>query len=137
MDYCTIYDDDGLSGAAGKALRLQSAMPTPTPPVTAPPTATAPGIVVDPAGDWVWQIEGYPSKEAWRLAGKKPLPASYVPPTPVVVPVAAGSPSITLPAGTPGAAPAGGGLSSLLSGIPTTYLYIGGALLLFMMMKKR
>lgn len=79
------------------------------------------------SGEPVWQQLGFPDKAAWKQAGR---------PT--------GGAAVTTTSGSavPGAgagAGAGAGTATsggLLSGIPTTYLFIGGAILLLMMMKK-
>lgn len=91
-----------------------------------------------------WQAakrRGWPSKDAWRDAGK---PAGNYPgwtppvtPTPPVQPPAPPNPQV--PKDAPPASDSGGGfnLSEMLSGIPTTYLLIGGVIIAFMVLKKR
>lgn len=97
-----------------------------------------------------WMRLGYPDKGSWKRAGGRegsatayvpgptlpPLPGGYNPGaggTPPPNPATSGDP-------TPAAAPSDGIMSSLesaFSGIPTTYLLIGGAIVAVMLLKKR
>ena len=74
----------------------------------------------------LWFQQGYASKAAWKAAN---------PSTPDVI---GGAPGATTPGGAaPGAAAApGASAGGFLSGIPTTYLLIGAAIIAVMVLKK-
>jgi len=120
------YHQAGRPGVPYSQFRAP-ALPTPTPPVAA-------------TTDAEWQALGWPTKQAYHQAGRPGVPYSQwlafqqsnATGGGALVPSSGASTS----GGSAGAA-SGGGLGSLLSGIPSTYLWIGGALVVFMMLKKR
>ncbi len=97
------------------------------------------GDALNPGGDPVWMQLGYPDKGAWKRAGRPTGNAIVGTPLPTNNAII-GTPLPADPAGPNSAGVPGTDKTktpgSLLSGIPTTYLLIGGAMVLLMVMKK-
>lgn len=97
------------------------------------------------ADDPYWQQLGFPNKQAWKEAGR-PMPGgtTFTPPpsTPTIgsgtQTGGSGSGQVPVDGGVTGAgAPStGGGGGGLLSGIPSSYLLIGLAVVALMLLKK-
>jgi len=94
----------------------------------------------NPGGIPLWQLLGYPSKAVWKQEGKQAT-GTFVPPA---LPGTGGGPTL-LPdgsggtitgAGTGATLTSSGSIGDLLSFIPTSYLLIGGAIILLMVLKK-
>jgi hypothetical protein len=98
------------------------------------------GDSLNPSGAPVWQQLQFGSKTLWKQAGRPTSGATFTPPpqlpiggVPTPIAGAGNDPSALVPVAT---ATSGGGIAGLLSNIPTTYLLIGGAIILLMVMKK-
>lgn len=91
--------------------------------------------------DTLWSQYGWPDRATWKAAGRPhsqygggtiTLDPREVPPSPTTP---AGGTTTT---GSTGKSSSGGfDLAGIFSGIPSTYLLIGGAVVLFMLLKKR
>jgi hypothetical protein len=98
------------------------------------------GDSLNPGGTSVWQQLQFGSKASWKQAGRPTSGAMFTPPpqlpiggVPTPIAGAGNDPSPLAPVAT---AASSGGIAGLLSSIPTTYLLIGGAIILLMVMKK-
>ena len=91
----------------------------------------------------LWQQYGYPTKAACKQAGRAAcgLPPSsspaVPPPSAAIAPVPVSQAPVAV--GTPATSNGGvlSGVEGFFSGIPTTYLLIGGAIIAVMLLKKR
>lgn len=142
------YYDYGMGDAAppmvctpGRAAKGKCTLPAAAPPPMSIGLPEPPPTQGQVAYDQQWLALGWPSKTEYHQAGRPAVTYSQY-----LAQRAAGA---VITPGNPDGAPAtgsgipadtgtsGGGLGDMLSGIPHTYLLIGGAVVVFMLLKKR